>query len=124
MPIGMAPAGGIESYVPLMKFANGRAILLTPPREELLRPPQIEGMPPMPAFPSGFLNGGIPAGHNPTPVLPFNPLPLGAQMEQWAHYQAQQQAYPGQPSIGEMLLPIPPGPAAVPWDPDQFGRPV
>jgi hypothetical protein len=124
MPTGMAPGGGIESYVPVMRLPNGRAMLLAPPREALLNAPQIDGIPPMPAFPPGFLNGGIPAGHNPAPVAPFNPIPLGLQMEQRAQFEARQQAYPGPPSIAELVPPIIPGPVAITWDPDEFGRPV
>lgn len=124
MPIGMAPAGGIESYVPVIKLPNGRAMLMAPPREELLGPPQVDGMPIMPPFPPGFIHGGIPSGHNPAPVAPFNPVPLGVQMEQRAYFQAQQQAYPGPPSLADVVPPILQGPAALSWDADEFGRPV
>jgi hypothetical protein len=96
-------------------------MLMTPRNEELMGPPQIDGMPPMPAFPAGFINGGMPmGGPNQTPVTPFNPLPLSVQMEQ----RARLQAYPGPPSLAALTPPIPPGPRVVAWNPDEIGRPV
>lgn len=105
-------SGGIEAYVPLKRLPDGRAMLLAPPRAELMGPPDIDGMPMMPPFPAGMLNGRMPAagtGQPATPVAPFNPVPLGVQMEE----QARRQAYPGPPSLGALVSPIPPGPRAV-----------
>lgn len=107
-----APAGGIEAYVPLQRLPNGRAMLLAPPREELLGPPDVDGMPAMPPFPPGLLNGRMPptgTGQPSAPVAPFNPVPLGVQMAE----RARQQVYPGPPSLGSLLSPVPPGPRAI-----------
>lgn len=113
-----APAG-IEAYVPIRQLPNGRAMLMAPPRAELLGPPDVNGMPRMPAFPPGMFNGQFPSagtGQPTTPVAPFNPVPLGVQMGQLA----QMQVYPGPPSLGGMVLPVPPGPRAIY---DGSGRP-
>lgn len=105
-----APAG-IEAYVPIRPLPNGRGMLLTP-RAELLGPPNVEGMPVMPPFPPGLLNGQFPStmtGQPTAPVVPFNPVPLSAQRAA----QAGPQYFPGPPSLGGLMLPIPPGPRAV-----------
>ncbi|HLO04325.1 MAG TPA: hypothetical protein VK191_14530 [Symbiobacteriaceae bacterium] len=116
------PGPGIEAYVPLRQLPNGRAMLLAPPREELLGPPDVDGMPMMPAFPAGFLNGRVPmgaGGQTTAPVAPFNPVPLGVQMAE----RSRQQLYPGPPSLGALLPPIPMGPRATTLNDDGSGRP-
>lgn len=111
--------GGIEAYVPLRQLPNGRAMLRAPSQAELTGPPNVAGMPQMPAFPPGMFGGGIPSagtGQPTTPVAPFNPVPLGVQMADRARFQV----YPGPASLGGLVLPIPLGPRAVY---DESGRP-
>jgi hypothetical protein len=122
-PFPGMPAGGLEDFVPVRPLPNGRAMLLAPPRAELTGPPQIEGMPQMPPFPPGFLNGAMvpgAVGQTTAPVAPFNPLPLSMQMAQLDRLQA----YPGPPALGALVPPIPPGPRAVVIAEQQSGRPA
>lgn len=101
---------GIEAYVPIRQLPSGHSMLFSPQQAGSFGPPQIEGMPVMPTFPSGLVPGAMPqggvAGQPTAPVAPFNPVPLGVQMAE----RARLQQYPGPPSLGGLMLPIPPGP--------------
>lgn len=107
---GPTPPAGIEAYVPIRRLPSGNAMLLSPGRAELAGPPNVNGMPVMPPFPPGMLNGQMPppgTGQPTAPVAPFNPVPLSAQMAE------RYQIYPGPPSIAGLVPPVPPGPRAV-----------